>query len=387
MKKAVMIGAGCIGRGFIGQALADSGYQVCFLEIDPALVAALNRQGGYTVRFCDADGSTSDHAVGPVRALHANSPQATEEIAACDLLATAVGVRSLPQAAATIAAGVALRAKAGGGPLDVLLCENQLHVDQAARPLIYSHLSPDGQAWADANLGLVQPSIGRIVPRPTAETCAAEPLLIVTEPYDELPVDRAAFRGPVPDIKGLVAYSPFDYYILRKLYLVNMAHALCAYLGWRKGYAFIWQAAEDAEIRGALTAALGAIARALGAAYGADRLADAKSALAELPKRFSNRALGDTVLRVGADPLRKLRREDRLVGAALFAIAHGQSAAPFLPGILAALRFDPPGDPAAQRLAALLREQGIGAALTGVMGLSPDDSLYGAVKSAWEETP
>ena len=35
-------------------------------------------------------------------------------------------------------------------------------------------------------------------------------------------------------------------------------------------------------------------------------------------RRFANKALGDTVARVAADPLRKLRvRNDRLIGAAL----------------------------------------------------------------------
>ncbi|HEY6100693.1 MAG TPA: hypothetical protein VIW03_14745, partial [Anaeromyxobacter sp.] len=40
-------------------------------------------------------------------------------------------------------------------------------------------------------------------------------------------------------------------------------------------------------------------------------------------KRFENAALSDPVLRVGRDPLRKLGREDRLVGAARLAADAG----------------------------------------------------------------
>ena len=43
----------------------------------------------------------------------------------------------------------------------------------------------------------------------------------------------------------------------------------------------------------------------------------------DLLRRFTNQALGDTIFRVGRDLLRKLSREDRLIGAMLFDQAHG----------------------------------------------------------------
>ena len=39
----------------------------------------------------------------------------------------------------------------------------------------------------------------------------------------------------------------------------------------------------------------------------------------DLLRRFTNRALGDTIFRLGRDPLRKLAPKDRLVGAARLA--------------------------------------------------------------------
>ena len=38
MKKAVMYGAGNIGRGFIGQVLHDSGYEVVFIDVNTAVL-------------------------------------------------------------------------------------------------------------------------------------------------------------------------------------------------------------------------------------------------------------------------------------------------------------------------------------------------------------
>ena len=51
MKTAVMYGGGNIGRGFIGKVFADSGYEVCFLDIMQDIIDEKNRRGEYTVRI------------------------------------------------------------------------------------------------------------------------------------------------------------------------------------------------------------------------------------------------------------------------------------------------------------------------------------------------
>ena len=51
--KAVMYGAGNIGRGFIGQIFSQSGYDLCFIDVAAELVDALNRDGRYPVRILD----------------------------------------------------------------------------------------------------------------------------------------------------------------------------------------------------------------------------------------------------------------------------------------------------------------------------------------------
>ena len=53
MKRAIHFGAGKIGRGFIGALLSQAGYEVCFADVDPQVVEAINRRGGYTVHVTD----------------------------------------------------------------------------------------------------------------------------------------------------------------------------------------------------------------------------------------------------------------------------------------------------------------------------------------------
>ena len=50
MKKAVMYGAGNIGRGFIGALMSQSGYQVTFVDVAEPVVKALQEKNTYPVR-------------------------------------------------------------------------------------------------------------------------------------------------------------------------------------------------------------------------------------------------------------------------------------------------------------------------------------------------
>ncbi|MBR7189227.1 MAG: mannitol-1-phosphate 5-dehydrogenase [Clostridia bacterium] len=383
MKTAIMYGAGNIGRGFIGKVFADSGYEVCFLDIMQEIIDEMNARGQYHVHIV-SNAETVDTVVKPVRAVNSLTEQAIDEIVNCDIMATAVGVNVLPKIAPVIAKGMVARMERTGKPLDIILCENQLGADELMQGWIYERLNDEQKAWAEKNLGLVEASIGRMVPPLTPEMRAQDKLLICVEPYSELPVDKNAFRGEIPDLVGLIPYTPFEFYIKRKLFLHNGGHALCAYLGYEKGYEYIWQAIADPEIYEAAKASMMTSAHALVAKFGEGVRSNVESNVTDLLFRFQNKALKDTVARVGADPVRKLRKNDRIVGAALFAIEQGVDPSPIVKGIAAALRFDREEDATAPEIQKALKEQGLDYVLAHYMGLTPDEPLYGMIKAACE---
>ncbi|WP_066685556.1 mannitol dehydrogenase family protein [Christensenella intestinihominis] len=373
MKQAVMYGAGNIGRGFIGKTLSESGYEVCFLDIVPEVIEAFNKDHEYRVRVVSNEGERLD-TVGNVRAVNANTEEAIKTIAACDIMASAVGVNVLPHIAENIAKGMRLRMKESGRPLDIILAENQLDADKIMRGYIYQYLNEDEKKWADENLGLVEASIGRMVPPLSPEDRAGDPLLIAVEPYCQLPVDREAFRGGIPDLKGLVPYAPFSFYIRRKLFVHNMGHAVCAYLGWLKGYEYIYEAVADDAIKNTAQAAMDGSAAALSKEYGVPEN-ELKEHVRDLLFRFGNKALRDTTVRVGADPVRKLRRDDRLVGAALYCMEQGIDPENIVVGIAAALRFAPEGDKAAAGIQTALKTDGLDAVIETYMGIPASGEL------------
>ena len=103
-----------------------------------------------------------------------------------------------------------------------MICENLNDANKIFEGLIKEHLSPEECERFDDTIGLVEASIGRMVPVQTDEMKEGNPLRVCVEKYAYLPVDKAAFKGEIPMLKGLVPYEPFDYFIKRKLFIHNM---------------------------------------------------------------------------------------------------------------------------------------------------------------------
>jgi mannitol-1-phosphate 5-dehydrogenase len=68
--------------------------------------------------------------------------------------------------------------------------------------------------------------------------------------------------------------------------------------------------------------------------------------------------LDDPIARVAREPLRKLRPDDRLVGAYKLLVEQGEDPTPFRRAILAALAYSDPNDTESQQLQQMIREYG-----------------------------
>lgn len=200
MRQAVMYGAGNIGRGFIGPLFSQSGYKVTFIDAIDSVVTALKEKGEYPVRYVSNEGS-EETLIRNVTALHAlQEDEVANAIAGCDILSTAVGVRALPLIIPNIVAGLRRRWNAGGAPLNIIICENLMNADRFVEGLIKERLTESEQVLLDQTVGLVEASIGRMVPQQTEEMKNGNPLRVCVERYAYLPVDRAAFKGAPAEV-------------------------------------------------------------------------------------------------------------------------------------------------------------------------------------------
>ena len=320
--KAVMYGAGNIGRGFVGMLFSASGYEVVFVDVAEDVVRELQEKKQYPLRYV-ANQGYQDVVIKPVTAINGNDMEmAANAIAECDIMATAVGARVLRFIAPNLAAGIRRRIQTGGGHLNIIICENLMDADAVLEKMVKAELTEEEREWFDRHVGLVEASIGRMVPIQTEEMKDGDPLRVCVEHYGFLPVDQAAFKGEVPGIKNMIPFEPFDFMIKRKLYIHNMGHAVCAYLGDMMGLEYISQAIDQDEIYIIVKNAMEESAVVLSSAYGV-QLENIMEHISDLLYRFTNAALKDTCKRVGGDPGRKLAPGDRLIGPAALAFTQG----------------------------------------------------------------
>ena len=337
MKQAIMYGGGNIGRGFIGALLSQSGYEVTFIDVAEPVVKALQENRTYPVRYVSSTGH-EDVWIQNVTAVNGNDAEAASDaIANCDIMATAVGARILKFIVPNIVAGLRKRWAKGGAPLNIIICENLMDANKVLEEMLKAQLTEEECRKFDETVGLVEASIGRMVPVQTDEMKDGEPMRVCVERYGFLPVDKDAFVGEIPEIRNMVPFAPFDFYIKRKLYIHNMGHATCAYLGDLLGLEYIWQAIDVAEVRILVQNAMLESAMALSGKYGVP-LGEIQMHITDLLGRFTNAALKDTCQRVGGDPARKLSPADRLIGSSSLALEQGVVPAYIAVGAAAGLK-------------------------------------------------
>lgn len=315
--KAVIYGAGSIGRGFIGALFSEIGYEVVFVDVNDSVIDRINTEKTYPQIIMNA--KKDIHWIKNIRAVDGKDPHAVAfEITDADILATSVGASILPKIAPVIAQGLIKRwEKDSGAVIDLLICENLMDADILLRQYLLDALPSEYHTLMDQNLGLVETSIGRMVPPADPDSVSEyeHPLAVRAEPYDFLPVDKAAFKGKIPNYQKIIPFEPFHYYLERKLYIHNMAHLTTALLGQREGISYIHEAALNPGIQRIVQGAMTESALMLTRRYSVD-YADLQAHMDDLLYRFQNPYLKDTAARVAREPLRKLQPSDRLVGAA-----------------------------------------------------------------------
>jgi mannitol-1-phosphate 5-dehydrogenase len=374
--RAVIVGTGRVGCGFVGPALSAAGYDLVFVGRNPVVVEHLRRLGGYRVRLIQA-GQAQELAVDSVRSVHSYDTDAvTREVAAADLVATAVGAESLPAAASLLARGLLRRTT----PVNVLAFENLVEAGPRLRALVAEQL-PLGEGLE--RHGFAGALVTRVIAQRLGDPRGDDPITFVGDPPRGFSVEAAGLGPRLPAIPGMTLVDDYAASMRSKLYIFGAGHATAGYLGYLKGYRFVHSAVRDPEIREVTLGAMSEGRRGVAARFGPG-MAGGPDRLPAVLARFENAALCDPVYRVGRDPCRKLACDDRLVGAARLAEEAGVSARNLALAIAAALYFQSGGDPSAVALRARLGTAGLRATLRSVCGLDPSEPLIERVERAWD---
>ncbi|MBI2547211.1 MAG: mannitol-1-phosphate 5-dehydrogenase [Candidatus Aenigmarchaeota archaeon] len=383
--EVLQIGAGRIGRGLNGAVVSDSGYRITFADVNPSVVDLINLYGEYPVITVSSYGQ-KERLVRDVNAIRIQDEEAfTRAVVEADLILTAVGSGALADVAPHLAKGLAERFRRR--PKDnlhavVVACENITDNTLRLKKLVLSHVPEEYRPIIDEHVSFPNCVVDRIVPG-GLNSSNQNPLAVTVEEYYQLVIDGNALRGPMIQVRGIEVSSNLKDILAQKLFTLNMAHAHIAYLGYRKGFMYVHEAARDRTIRDIVSGALQEVERVIVKTC-PSIAAEAQHAYAKkVLDRFENPYLQDEVSRVARDPKRKLGPEDRLVAPAVLALTLGEIPSHLATGIVGALTYDNQRDEQAMELYKALRERGIDAVLQEVPHVPPKSPFGNLVRAMY----
>jgi len=370
LKKAVLIGAGKIGRGIIAKSLIGAGYSLTLLDVDEELIALLRAAKSYTVRSLDETTDYTETITG-YQAYSIGSKEAQTAICNADIIFVSVGVNNLSALMRVVMCHLLKRVQTFRPPVDMVFCENIVGVSGRIENILKHELGVDTSIF-QGKVGFSGGSVGVVVPPFT------DSLHIVKGPYDDIHVEESALITKVR-IPHFVPVSNFELCIREKLYIYNMAHALVSYIGWLFGYTYVDEAFASPRIILDARNAMRAVSNALSREYDVPVNSIIKEA-EDIEKRICNKRIRDTVVRIGEDPVRKLGYNDRLVGAYRLTQKHGFACDAILKGIAAGFLFAVPGDEAAVKIQTSIIEHGICASVMAFTGITEDAAITKIVR-------
>ena len=324
--KLILFGAGNIGRSFIGQLFSKSDYEVVFIDIVEPIIQALNKRRSYNV-IIKGDREeiiTVNHVRG---VLASDKEKVIEEVSTADIIASCVGNNALPQIISLIAKGLVIRYERDKNlPLDIIIALNMRNAAEYFKKELSKIVGDDYPL--NKIIGLVETSIGKMVPIMTKEEMRSDILQIFAEPYNNLILDKKAFKNPIPEVIGLSPKDNIKAWVDRKLFIHNLGHAVISYLGhlYDRKFIYLYEALNVKKLYDQTRETMIQAAEILLAEYpGEFTIKDLEVHIDNLLKRFMNKALGDTIYRVGRDLIRKLGPEDRLAGAIKMGLKHNMN--------------------------------------------------------------
>ena len=208
---------------------------------------------------------------------------------------------------------------------------------------------------------------------------AADPLRVYAERFNTLILDKKAFRNPIPGIQGLAPKTNMKAWVDRKLFIHNLGHATAAYCGFTfyPDKKYLSEVLQDEIVLESTRTAMRQSGMALYKEYPEEfTWNELTDHIDDLLARFRNKALRDTVYRIGKDLNRKLGPNDRFIGAIRMAKKHNLPYDKIANALSFGFHFrgtDHLGDmtPGDGEFAHLFRISGVEKILTDVCGLDP----------------
>lgn len=379
--KAVHFGAGNIGRGFIGELLHQSGFAVTFIDVDKKTVDYINKNRSYDVYIINDN--YRKEIIDNVCAISSitEEDKAIKAISQADIITTSVCVDNLPKIANTLAKGLKKRLNQHKERVNILSCENAFY----ATDMLKKALKECKYAMTEEELDAIGCFPNVAVDRIALSTEQDGIRIPQIEKSFELVIEKNKLKDPASQpIKGAEYADNLGMYLERKLYVFNCGHATAAYLGYAKKLPTIYDALSDKDIYGEVLSTMRESAAMMTKKF-PFTIEELEAFIQKILKRISLKELHDDATRVGRSPIRKLGRNDRLVGPAMLAQQYNLPNEHLAKAIAAGYHFDCAEDGQAKEIQTFIKKEGIEKAVEKYSEITRTEPLFAKIITAYNK--
>ncbi len=325
--KVLIYGAGAIGRGFLGPLLQKHDVELSFVDVDDLIISQMKQRCEYKAAITVDDG----YEVVDISVKEAFLLGEEKNIENYDVIFSCVGPNNCYDLAEKFK-----KAKV------VISCENDASTSVKLR-----ELSGNQNIYFGIPDVITSNTASADLRKEDSLTTITEQGILVTEKGEYL----------LPKEILQMDSQELNMHWMCKLFIHNTPHAIVAYLGWLKGYTYIHEAMADSDIEEVVLGSISEMTDGVIAAnYVTEQFANTYK-FKEL-KRFRNKFLYDTILRVAREPLRKIDKENRIILGLRIALFNGVLPRYTAIGAKAALAYDNPKDEEAVYLQNLRKSLG-----------------------------
>ena len=375
-KKAVHLGAGKIGRGFIAELLHDSGYEVIFGDVVDELVDLVNKEHEYPLFLIDHNYEEKiiDHVIAYSNIK--NPEKLVDEMCEAEIITTSVMDTNLPKVAPLITEGLKKRLEQNQNKAIVMACENaMMGTDILKKAMIETNILTEEEL--DSIAVFPNTAVDRMV---FGGIHNGKEGIEVGDAY-ELVIEKNKLIDPDSEpIKGAEYVDDLMMYLQRKIYIINCGHAIAGYYGQAlKGYEIVQDSLRDPELIPQIREAMLESASALEKKYGFthESLVDYMETM--MVKRFTTPGVVDPISRVSREPIRKIAPNDRIMGPANNCEEYGLDNTYLLKGVACALKFKSDGDAQAEELQNFIKENGVEEAIVKYTGVEKGSRMFNVI--------
>lgn len=346
------------------------------IDKDHQLVGDLIQRGEFDIHVLGNE--SANCTIRPKAVYHISDADWHREMPSVDLLFCAVFGNNLDELAEDLAEGLKIRyALNPDREINLITCENLTNAAIFLQEKLCQHLDPAIHTWLHEKVGVSESII--------LSTCLGpgknqDRLTIRAQNIFELPCNGEALKGKIPGVYGLRPMENFSNQLRRKIFTYNCINAVITYLGAQKDYTYLFEAGRDPGIIIIARQAAVESSDAQIAEYGFDRDEQYEWVEAAFAK-FADSHIPDLISRNGADPVRKLSRNDRLIGPARLAIKYNIKPEGLMKGIFAGFEFH--DEKRNMKISEQISEKGISAVLAEICELRPGEAIYDLLREAY----